>query len=123
MVGRAQLLEGSTGSAGTPGFAAISIRGTLVLVSTELEAKQRTESPDSPVQTPANHPMIWRQACPSEMGLEEGLPSGFLNCPAGCRGRDGERQKRAQSRMDRMIISHWDCPMSQASLEDSQGHV
>lgn len=41
MVGRAQLLEASTGFAGKPGFAAISIRGTLVPVSTELEAKQR----------------------------------------------------------------------------------
>ena len=58
MVGRAQLLEGDTGSAGKPWFAAISIRGTLVLESMELEAKQRTESPDSPVQTPVKHPMI-----------------------------------------------------------------
>lgn len=123
MVGRAQLLEGSIGSAGKPGFAAISIRATLVLVSTKLEAKQRAENPDSLVQTPAKHPVIRRQACPSEMALEEGLPDGFPNCPAGCWGRDGERQKRARSRMDRMTICHWDCPVPHASLEDSQGHV
>lgn len=47
MVGRAQLLEGSKGSARKPGFAAISISGTQVLASIELEAKQRIESPDS----------------------------------------------------------------------------
>lgn len=84
MVGRAQLLEGATGSAGKPGFAATSLRGTLVLVSTNWIAKQRTESPDSLLRIPAKHPMIQRQACPSEMSLEEGLPDGFPNCPADC---------------------------------------
>lgn len=60
MVGEAQVLEESKGITRKPGFAAISTGGTLVLVSREQEAKERTESPESLVQTPAKHPGIQR---------------------------------------------------------------
>lgn len=58
MAGTAQLQERSEGSAGEPGLAAVSIRAPLVLVNTELGAKERATSPDSLLQTLVKHQLI-----------------------------------------------------------------
>ena len=113
---RSPVLEESEGSAGKPGLQSAS-GPSLLLASTEMEAKERAGSPEGLLRTLAKHQLIQRQAYTSGMAREEELPGELPSPPAGCWGRDGEaREKGVPSGMNGMVVRHWSCPKHLARL-------